>query len=71
MKVRYREGIASRPDPESCGGAREGAAEELTGEAAGQPIRTLPARQRVCLTYLCSFVEDVFDMKAARQTAYL
>ena len=36
MKVRYRKGIANHPDPESCGGAREGAAEALTGEAAGQ-----------------------------------
>ena len=38
MKVRYRKGIANHPDPESCGGAREGATEALTGEAAGQPL---------------------------------
>jgi hypothetical protein len=38
MKVRYRKGIANHPDPESCGGAREGAAEALTGEAAGQSL---------------------------------
>lgn len=38
MKVRYRKGIANHPDPESCGGAREGAAEALTGESAGQPL---------------------------------
>jgi hypothetical protein len=38
MKVRYREGIANHPGPESCGGAREGAAEALTGEAAGQSL---------------------------------
>jgi hypothetical protein len=50
MKVRYREGIATRPDPESCGGVREGAAEALTGEAAGQPssreISSLECRRR-------------------------
>ena len=38
MKVRYRKGIANHPDPESCGGAREGAIEALTGESAGQPL---------------------------------
>ena len=38
MKVRYRKGIANHPGPESCGGAREGAAEALTGEAAGQSL---------------------------------
>ena len=38
MKVRYRKGIANHPGPESCGGAREGAAEALTGEPAGQPL---------------------------------
>src|SRR5271165_5033075 len=27
MKVRYRKGIANHPGPESCGGAREGAAD--------------------------------------------
>ncbi len=38
MKVRHREGVAIRPDPESCGGAREGVVEALTGESAGQPL---------------------------------
>lgn len=38
MKVRYRKGIANHPGPESCGGTREGAAEALTGESAGQPL---------------------------------
>ncbi len=32
MKVRYGEEVANRSGPESCGGAREGAAEALTGE---------------------------------------
>lgn len=38
MKVRHRKGIANHPDPESCGGAREGVVEALTGESAGQPL---------------------------------
>lgn len=38
MKVRYRKGIAIHPGPESCGAAREGVAEALTGECAGQPL---------------------------------
>ena len=38
MRVRHRRGIANHPDPESCGGAREGVTEALTGESAGQPL---------------------------------
>ena len=38
MKVRYRKGIAIHPGPESCGVAREGVVEALTGESAGQPL---------------------------------
>src|SRR5207253_1907871 len=38
MKVRHRKGVANHPDPESCGGVREGATEALTGESAGQPL---------------------------------
>jgi len=38
MKVRYRKGVANHPGPESCGGAREGVVEALTGEGAGQPL---------------------------------
>lgn len=38
MKVRYRKGVATHPDPESCGGVREGVFEALTGETAGQPL---------------------------------
>ena len=38
MKVRHRKGIANHPGPESCGGAREGVVEALTGEGAGQPL---------------------------------
>jgi len=38
MEESYREGLASHPDPESCGGARKGAAEALTGEHAGKVL---------------------------------
>ena len=38
MKVRHRKGLANHPGPESCGGAREGVVEALTGECAGQPL---------------------------------
>ena len=34
MKESYRKGLASHPGPESCGDAREGVAEALTGERA-------------------------------------
>ena len=35
MKESYTEGLANHSDPESCGGAREGAAEALTGAHTG------------------------------------
>jgi hypothetical protein len=35
MKVSNVKGLANRDDPESCGGARKGAVEALTGESAG------------------------------------
>ncbi len=38
MKVRHRKGLANHLGPESCGGAREGVVEALTGESAGQPL---------------------------------
>ena len=36
MKVSYCEGLASHTGPESCGAAREGGVEALTGEGAGR-----------------------------------
>ena len=36
MKDSYDEGIASHTGPESCGAAREGGVEALTGESAGR-----------------------------------
>ena len=35
MKVSNVKGLANRDDPESCGGARKGVGEALTGESAG------------------------------------
>jgi hypothetical protein len=36
MKVSYVEGLANHNRPESCGGAREGDVEALTGESTGR-----------------------------------
>src|SRR6266566_9660583 len=36
MKESYGEGLANRTDPESCGAAREGSVEALTGARAGR-----------------------------------
>ncbi len=36
MKESYGKSIASHTDPESCGAAREGSVEALTGESAGR-----------------------------------
>ena len=36
MKESYGEGLATHTDPESCGAAREGGVEALTGERAGR-----------------------------------
>ena len=36
MREPYGKGLASHPGPESCGAAREGGAEALTGESAGE-----------------------------------
>jgi RNA-directed DNA polymerase len=38
MQESYREGPASHPDPESCGGAREDAAEASIGVHAGKVL---------------------------------
>jgi hypothetical protein len=36
MKVSYSEGLANHAGPESCGDAREGVCEALTGEGSGR-----------------------------------
>lgn len=38
MKESYAKGLANRSGPESCGGARKGKAEALTGERAGRVL---------------------------------
>ena len=38
MKVSYVEGVANHNGPESCGAARKGGVEALTGERAGQVL---------------------------------
>ena len=38
MKVQYGKDLASHSGPESCGDAREGVAEALTGETGGSAI---------------------------------
>jgi hypothetical protein len=45
MKVSYGEGLANHTGPESCGAAREGGAEALTGEGAGRVF----SRERISL----------------------
>ncbi len=38
MRDSYVKGVANHSGPESCGGAREGVAEALTGERAGRVL---------------------------------
>ena len=51
MKVSYVEGLANHNDPESCGAAREGGDEALTGERTGRvlsrEIQALPRKRQV------------------------
>src|SRR5580700_10757797 len=44
MKVQHGKDLASHSGPESCGGAREGAAEALTGETGGSAIEPRNAK---------------------------
>ena len=45
MKESYGEGLATHAGPESCGAAREGGFEALTGEHTG---RVFSRERRVC-----------------------
>jgi hypothetical protein len=51
MEVSYVEGVANHNDPESCGAAREGGDEALTGERTGRvlsrEIYALPRKRQV------------------------
>lgn len=66
MKVRHRKGVATHPGPESCGRVREGAAEALTGETAGQPLSREIRRSGVP-TLLCE-AEGHIDGGAMRES---
>ena len=46
VRVLYDEDLASHIGPESCGVAREGACEALTGERAGRPLSRDSQEQR-------------------------
>ena len=49
MKVSYVKGLANRNGPESCGAAREGGVEALTGGRAGRVLsREIHALAREC-----------------------
>ena len=51
MKESYGEGVATHTGPESCGAAREGGVEALTGERAGRVfsrVRQLTPGRRRC-----------------------
>ncbi len=47
MKESHRKGLANRPGSESCGVAREGGAEALTGAHAGQVLSCEISSSRV------------------------
>jgi RNA-directed DNA polymerase len=55
MKVRYGEEVANRSGPESCGSAREGATEALTGETGRLGIE--PRNQEFGMPTLLSEAE--------------
>ena len=66
MKVRYREDVANRSGPESCGGAREGAAEALTGETDRPGIE--PRNQEFGMPTLLSDAEGNTEQGANRNS---
>jgi len=66
MKVRYREEVANRSGPESCGGAREGAAEALTGETDRPSIE--PRNQESGMPTLLSETEGNTEQGANRKS---
>ena len=66
MKVRYREEVANRSGPESCGGAREGVDEALTGETARPGIE--PRNQESGMPTLLSEAEGNTEQGANRKS---
>ena len=52
MRVRYREGLAIHPDPESCADVRKGIGEALTGADASRVLsREIDPNTSGCLRY--------------------
>jgi len=66
MRVRYREEVANRSGPESCGGARKGAAEALTGETDRPGIE--PRNQESGILTLLSEMESDTEQGANRNS---
>lgn len=66
MKVQYGKDVASHSGPESCGGAREGAAEALTGETGGSAIE--PRNQEIGTPTQLSDAEGNMDQGDSRES---
>jgi hypothetical protein len=54
MKESHSEGVADHTDPESCGEAREGLAEALTGESTGRAIEPRKVNFGMPTLWLCA-----------------
>ena len=54
MKESYGEGLASRPDPESCGDGRKAGAEAWTGAQAGRAIELRKTYSRAPTRSCCA-----------------
>jgi RNA-directed DNA polymerase len=75
MKESYRKGLATHPDPESCGTAREGKVEALTGAHAGKAmsremckLRDVDAVYRSGRQQLCSALSQAPQAPARSKT---
>jgi len=66
MKVRYGEEVANRSGPESCGDAREGVAEALTGETHRPGIE--PRNQESGMPTLLCEAEGNTEQSANRKS---
>src|SRR5260370_54905 len=79
MKESYVEGLADRNGPESCGGAREDAAEALTGVRAGRVFsreKKLPPgcrrrKERRKATSVASPTQEVAEPRAVRAPVHV
>src|SRR5712692_9950705 len=79
MKESYVEGLADRNGPESCGGAREDAAEALTGVRAGRVFsreKKLPPgcrrrKERRKATSVASPTQEAAEPRAVRDPVHV